>query len=81
MPNPDDGRSSLVRLTAAGLRTHDAARRRFGPVRDGVIERLAGDHLAVADALTTLRTVVDQLRAEAPSQQADTPAPDGAPGA
>jgi DNA-binding MarR family transcriptional regulator len=68
VPNPDDGRSSLVRLTPAGLLTHDAARRHFGPVRADVVERLAGDHSAVADALTILRTVIDQLRAEASSQ-------------
>lgn len=78
VPNPDDGRSSLVRLTAAGLRTHDAARSRFGPVRDDVVDRLAGDHLAIADALTTLRTVVDQLRAAPSSQGVDAPAPDEA---
>ena len=73
VPNPADGRSSLVRLTAAGLRTHDAAQQRFGPMRSTVVERLAGDHLAVTDALTTLRTVVDQMRAEASSRQADVP--------
>lgn len=78
VPNLGDGRSSLVRLTVAGLRTHDAARRRFGPVRKEVIERLAGVHSDVAGALTTLRTVVDQLRAEASSQQAHPPAPDEA---
>lgn len=79
VPNPDDRRSSLVRLTAAGLRTHDAARRRFAPVRSDVVERLAGDHLAVAGALTTLRTVVDRLRAEASSEPIDTPATGAAP--
>ena len=79
VPHPDDGRSSLVRLTAAGHRTHDAARRRFDPVRNEVVARLAGDHLSVADALATLRTVVDQLRAEVSLQRSDTPAPDEAP--
>ena len=62
--HPDDGRSALVRLTAAGHQTHDAARRRFGPVRGAVVERLADHHLPVSNALTTLRSVVDHLRAE-----------------
>lgn len=76
-PNPDDGRSALLRLTPAGLRTHDAARQRFAPVRGDVVARLAGDHLAVADALMTLRTVVDGLRAAPSRGQVDA---GGAPG-
>ncbi len=62
--HPDDGRSALVRLTAAGHQAHDAARRRFGPVRGAVVERLADHHVPVSTALTTLRSVVDRLRAE-----------------
>jgi len=61
-PNPDDRRSSLVRLTPTGRQAHRAAVTLFRPVRGQVTDALAEHDGDVREALLRLRTVVDDLR-------------------
>ncbi len=63
VPNPADRRSYRIRLSAAGLEAHAAARRLFAPIRSGVVDALGDRQPAVRDALLTLRPVLDELRA------------------
>lgn len=60
-PNPDDGRSSLLRLTAAGRRAHARAGAAFLPVLDEVTRRLGRRERAVRDALALLRECIDAV--------------------
>jgi DNA-binding MarR family transcriptional regulator len=59
--NPDDGRSALISLTAAGRRAHAAAVAEFLPVLDSVVDALGARERSVRSALTSLRRAVEQL--------------------
>jgi DNA-binding MarR family transcriptional regulator len=61
--NPDDGRSTVVRLTAAGLRAHRAAGAAFLPVLDQVVRALGGEEPGVRRALAGLRDALDTAAA------------------
>jgi DNA-binding MarR family transcriptional regulator len=59
--NPDDGRSYVLELTAAGRRAHQEAGRRFLPVLDQVVDSLGSRREAeVRRALAALREALDQ---------------------
>lgn len=62
IPNPDDRRSYLIRLTPAGKRAHQKASKLFVPVREHVASALADQDAAVRDALLRLREIVDNVR-------------------
>src|SRR3954453_14754688 len=75
VPNPDDGRSFLMRLTPEGQRLLDEARPAFRDYAEAVEERLGqerGD--AIAAGLGSLRQAIDdELAARATRAQADRP--------
>ena len=58
-PDPADGRSSLLRLTAAGRRTWERATAGYLPILAGVEERLGAAEPEVRAALITLRAAID----------------------
>ena len=60
-PNPEDGRSSLVRLTRAGRAAHSRAVAVVRPLSARVAGELADDS-AVGDALLRMRAAVDEVR-------------------
>jgi DNA-binding MarR family transcriptional regulator len=60
-PNPDDGRSYLLRLTPEGRRVHRRAGQAFGPVLHEVEAVLGGDGRTVGRALGTLRDALDDV--------------------
>jgi DNA-binding MarR family transcriptional regulator len=60
VPNPDDRRSFLIRLTPAGQRLLRKARPRFRAYAEGVEARLGPESLAGArERLTELREAID----------------------
>jgi DNA-binding MarR family transcriptional regulator len=60
VPNPDDGRSFLIRLTPEGQRLLDEARPAFRAYAEAVEARLGRDQVAgLTDALVALREAVD----------------------
>jgi len=59
VPNPDDGRSYFIELTAAGKKTNVAIGARFRVVMDEVWANLAGDPEEILDAM---RVLEDALR-------------------
>jgi len=61
-PHPEDGRSSLIKLTAAGRRQHRATARLFAPRLRQVEETLGPLEIEVRRALETLRVAVDDVR-------------------
>ncbi|MFL6015332.1 MAG: MarR family winged helix-turn-helix transcriptional regulator [Gaiellaceae bacterium] len=67
VPNPDDGRSFLIRLTPEGRRLLDEARPVFRDYAEAVEARLGREQVAVlTDALVALREAVDdELEARA----------------
>jgi DNA-binding MarR family transcriptional regulator len=74
VPNPDDGRSWLLRLTPEGTRLLSLARPAFRAYAESVQERLGGDRVAALQTqLVELRRVIDEeleARAQAESQPA-----------
>lgn len=58
-PNPDDGRSSLLRLTPAGRDAHQAAGQAFLPVLDQVVAALGRNEPTVRRAFGHLREALD----------------------
>ncbi len=61
VPNPDDGRSFLIRLTPAGRRLLDRARPRFRDYAEAVERRLGRKQTAgLADGLAKLRDAIDE---------------------
>jgi DNA-binding MarR family transcriptional regulator len=58
-PNPDDGRSYLIRLTAAGRKAHRAAGVRFLPALDAVVASLGARETTVKRGLESLKNAVD----------------------
>src|SRR3954452_3980197 len=73
VPNPDDKRSFLVRLTPAGTRLLDEARPAFRDYAEGVEERLGQERVdTIASGLVSLRQAIDdELAARATAAQAD----------
>src|SRR3954451_20579234 len=60
VPNPDDGRSFLIRLTAEGQRLLDEARPVFRDYAEAVEARLGREQVdALSEALVALREAVD----------------------
>lgn len=57
--NPNDGRSYVLRLTAAGRAAHKTAGAAFLPVLHRVVETLGPREPGVRDALKTLRESLD----------------------
>jgi DNA-binding MarR family transcriptional regulator len=57
--HPDDGRSTVLRLTPSGRRAHTAAGRQFLPVLDRVVADLGRDEPKVRAALRTLGRALD----------------------
>ncbi len=60
--NPNDGRSYVLRLTAAGLRAHGAAVEAFIPVLQRIVGELDDDEPRVRRSLRTLRLAVEAAR-------------------
>jgi DNA-binding MarR family transcriptional regulator len=61
IPNPDDGRSFLIRLTPQGQRLLDVARPAFRDYAEAVEARLGRDHVDVLKSgLTALREAIDE---------------------
>jgi DNA-binding MarR family transcriptional regulator len=73
VPNPDDGRSFLIRLTPEGQRLLDEARPAFRDYAEAVEARLGRKQVAVlSEALVALREAVDdELEARASGAPAD----------
>src|SRR4051794_41599920 len=73
VPNPDDGRSFLIRLTAEGQRLLDEARPVFRDYAEAVEARLRREQVDVfSNALVALRAAVDdELDARASAAAAD----------
>ena len=74
VPNPDDGRSFLVRLTPAGGQLLDRARPAFRDYAEAVEARLGREQVdAVATGLVSLRQAIDdELAARAAAAQTGT---------
>lgn len=62
--NPQDGRSYVIRLTAAGRKAHRAAGMRFRPALDVVVTSLGSREATVKRGLENLKTAVDVAREE-----------------
>jgi DNA-binding MarR family transcriptional regulator len=61
VPNPDDGRSFLIRLTPEGRRLLDEARPVFRDYAEAVEARLGRDRVAsLTSALAALRDAIDE---------------------
>jgi DNA-binding MarR family transcriptional regulator len=61
VPNPDDGRSFLIRLTHDGKRLLDEARPAFRDYAEAVEARLGGEHVAsLTSGLGALREAIDE---------------------
>jgi DNA-binding MarR family transcriptional regulator len=71
MPNPADGRSYVVTLTADGLAAHRAAGEAFERAHEAVDRALGESNAEVTRAVGLLRTAV----AEAVATSAPTPSP------
>jgi DNA-binding MarR family transcriptional regulator len=65
--NPDDGRSTLLRLTPAGAKIHEAATADYLPALDLVVEALGRHEPKVLAALAKLREAIEEAR----SRQSD----------
>jgi DNA-binding MarR family transcriptional regulator len=60
VPNPDDGRSFLIRLTPEGQRLLDEARPAFRDYAEAVEARLGREHVAsLTSGLAALRDAID----------------------
>ena len=70
VPNPDDGRSFLIRLTPEGRRLLDEARPVFRDYAEAVEARLGSEHVdSLTSALGALRDAIDdELDARGTSQ-------------
>ena len=71
IPNPDDGRSFLIRLTPKGQKLLDLARPAFRDYAEAVEARLGRDHVAsLKSGLTALRQAIDDELAERAASEA-----------
>ena len=71
MPNPRDGRSQLVTLTAAGLEAHRAANRLFEAAYATFLEELGGDEKPAKQALAGVRDAAERALSVSPRRTAD----------
>jgi len=71
VPNPDDGRSFLIRLTPDGQRLLDVARPMFRDYAEAVEARLGREHVeSLTNALSALRDAIDaELDAREPQPE------------
>lgn len=60
MPNPRDGRSQLVTLTAAGLAAHRAANRLFEAAYESFAAELGGSEAPAKRVLATIRAAAER---------------------
>ncbi|MFK8026288.1 MAG: MarR family winged helix-turn-helix transcriptional regulator [Ilumatobacter sp.] len=58
VPNPDDGRSRRLRLTASGRRVHRRAGELFAPILARVEQRIGGDSNVIHGHLRDLHRIV-----------------------
>jgi DNA-binding MarR family transcriptional regulator len=68
MPNPRDGRSQLVTLTAAGLEAHRAANRLFEAAYATFLEELGGDETPAKEVLVDVRGAAERARRRSPAE-------------
>jgi len=66
MPNPRDGRSQLVTLTAAGLEAHRASNRLFEAACETFITELGGETTFAWHALVAMRRAAEGALAVSP---------------
>jgi DNA-binding MarR family transcriptional regulator len=59
LPNPRDGRSTLVTLTAGGLAAHRGANRQFEAAYEAFADRLAGGEAPAKRALAAIRAAAE----------------------
>ena len=71
MPNPRDGRSQLVTLTAAGLEAHRAANRLFEAAYATFLDELGGDETPAKHALAEVRDAAERALSVSPRRTAD----------
>lgn len=69
VPNPDDGRSYRVQLTAAGRRVHQAAGKLFTPTLSEVTRRLGPDASDTHRRLRTLHQILASNNDDQPPGQ------------
>ena len=80
VPNPDDGRSYLLRLTPSGERLLGLARPLFRARALAVEARLGDEHVAqLREALTELGEMIDRELAAAAAQSSSSSRPRGRP--
>lgn len=66
LPNPRDGRSTLVTLTATGLEVHRAANHRFEAAYRSFIDNLQLGEAPAKRALAAIRAAADSALADEP---------------
>lgn len=71
LPNPRDGRSQLVTLTAAGLEAHRAANRLFEAAYATFLEELGGDEAPAKRTLAEVRDAAERALSVSPRRTAD----------
>jgi DNA-binding MarR family transcriptional regulator len=71
LPNPRDGRSQLVTLTAAGLEAHRAANRLFEAAYAAFLDELGGDEAPAKRVLAAVRGAAERALAVSPRRSAD----------
>jgi DNA-binding MarR family transcriptional regulator len=59
LPNPRDGRSTLVTLTATGLEAHRSANRQFETAYQAFADRLVGGEAPAKRALAAIRAAAE----------------------
>lgn len=69
LPNPQDGRSFLLTLTAEGRRAHRAANTRFEQAHRAFVEALPIPVAAATEVLTALRLAAREATRAAPTQR------------
>jgi DNA-binding MarR family transcriptional regulator len=71
LPNPADGRSHLVVLTAAGLAAHAVAARRFEIAQRAVIDALPSSEVETRAWLAHVRAAIERALAVSPPRLDD----------
>jgi len=71
VPDPADGRSSLLQLTASGEQAHRTATDLYTPLLTAVVDRLGSDEPAVHHALLVLRQAIDESLGSSSASDAD----------
>jgi DNA-binding MarR family transcriptional regulator len=71
VPDPADGRSSLLQLTPEGERAHRSATDLYSPVLAAVVKRLGRDEPSVRRALLVLRQAIGDAPGSSSDRDAD----------